>query len=690
MNRLDHEKVTVSHLARSAYLYIRQSSLHQVLEHTESATRQYALRERAIALGWPLEHIVVVDEDQGRSGASSAERAGFQTLVAEVGMGHVGIVLGLEVSRLARNNSDWHRLLEICALTDTLILDEDGVYNPASFNDRLLLGLKGTMSEAELHVLKARLRGGILSKARRGELRLPLPIGLQYHDNGQVVLDPDGQVQQAVRLVFECFRRAGSASATVKAFRKQGLKFPHRVRSGPHKGETIWQDLQHSRVLDMLHHPGYAGAFVFGRRRTHRSVDGKWHIAELPREQWFALLPGAHEGYISWEEYEENQRRLAENKLAYGEDRLRRPAGEGPALLQGLAICGRCGERMGVRYHQRRGGLVPDYVCQHRAIQRGRSPCQLVPGGAVDAAIGGLLVAAVTPKALEVSLAVQAEVTARAEEADRLRRQQVERARYEAELAQRRYMRVDPENRLVADVLEAEWNRKLRVLAETKEEADRQRERDGLQLDQQERDEVMALATSFPRLWSDPRTPDRERKRMMRLLIEDVTLHRADEITLQVRFKGGATRTLSVPLPPKLADLRRTDRQIVEEIDRLLEEHTDEEVCELLNAQGVRSSKGGAFYPRQLAQLRRSHHLADRRTRLRSRGLLTAQELARTLDVCVDTVERWRGLGLIRAERYNDKPQYLYYPLEGPAPVKWKHKTRRSQLTHQTLHGGAS
>ena len=251
-------------------------------------------------------------------------------------------------------------------------------------------------------------------------------------------------------------------------------------------------------------------------------------------------------------------------------------------------------------------------------------------------------------------------------------------------------MRVDPENRLVADVLEAEWNQKLRALSETKEAADRQRERDGLRLGQQERDEVMALVTSFPRLWSDPRTPDRERKRMVRLLLEDVTLQRADEITLHVRFKGGATRTLSVPLPPKLADLRRTGREIVEEIDRLLEEHTDEEVCELLNAQGLRSSEGGAFYPRQLAQLRRSHQLADRRTRLRSRGLLTAQELARTLDVCADTVERWRRLGLIRAERYNDKPQYLYYPLEGQTPVKWKHKTGRSQLTPQTLHGGAS
>ncbi len=689
MNRSEHEKVTAGHLGRLAYLYVRQSSLHQVLEHTESAARQYALRERAVALGWPPEDIVVIDEDQGRSGASATDRAGFQTLVAEVGMGKVGIVLGLEVSRLARNNSDWHRLLEICALTGTLILDEDGVYDPAGFNDRLLLGLKGTMSEAELHVLKARLRGGILSKARRGELKLPLPVGLRYRDDGRVVLEPDLQVREAVRLVFETFRRTGSASATVRAFREQGLAFPHRVWSGPHRGEVIWRELEHSRVLDLLHHPAYAGAFVFGRRRTHRTADGTWHVAELPRERWYVLLPGAHEGYISWDEYELNQRRLGENALTRGEDRFHTPPREGPALLQGIAVCGRCGERMGVRYHQRSGRLVPDYVCRRRTIQRGVSPCQLVPGGAVDAAIGEVLVAMVTPKSLELALAVRAEVAARAEEVERLRRQQVERARYEADLAQRRYLRVDPDNRLVADVLEAEWNAKLRALAEAREGVERHRGADGYRPDEEVRDEILALATDFPRLWGDPRTPDRERKRMVRLLIEDVTLLKGEGIALHVRFGGGATRTLTLPRPKSASELRRTDRAIIGEIDRLLEDYTDGEVAELLNGRGARSYEGRAFDGKLIGQLRSGHGLADRYTRLRARGLLEAEELARSLGVCADTVKRWRRLGLLAAERYDDNPRYLYHAPGGSAPVKWKHKARHPEPVPSKADGGA-
>ncbi len=270
-----HQKVTAAHLRRNAYLYVRQSTLRQVVENAESGKRQYALRQRAVALGWPTERIVVIDSDQGHSGASAADREGFRRLVAEVGMGHAGIVLGLEVSRLARNSTDWHRLLEICALTDTLILDEDGLYDPAAFNDRLLLGLKGTMSEAELHVLRSRLRGGILSKARRGELPMPLPVGLCCDPDGNVVLDPDREVQGAVSHLFATFRRTGSARATVKAFSGEGLSFPRRVRTGPRKGELHWGPLRHYRVLQVLHNPRYAGAFVFGRRRERRLPDGR-------------------------------------------------------------------------------------------------------------------------------------------------------------------------------------------------------------------------------------------------------------------------------------------------------------------------------------------------------------------------------------------------------------------------------
>jgi len=693
MDHLAHQKVTATHLQRLAYLYVRQSSLRQVMENTESGVRQYALRERAVALGWPLERIVVVDGDQGQSAASAVDRAGFQELVAAVGLGQVGIVLGLEVSRLARNNTDWHRLLEICALSGTLILDEDGVYDPAAFNDRLLLGLKGTMSEAELHVLRARLRGGVLNKARRGALKMPLPIGFRYREDDQVILDPDAQIQQAIRLVFQTFRRTGAASATVRAFRAQGLTFPQRVRGGPRRDEVLWRPLQHSTVLDLLHHPRYAGAFVFGRHRTGKTLDGRWHVTALPREQWFALFPGSHDGYITWDEYEENQARLRENAQAHGADRAQCPPREGPALLQGLALCGRCGERLGVHYHQRKGRLVPDYVCQHTTIQQGRGPCQIVPGGVIDAAIGELLVAAVTPQALELALTVQGEVAARAAEADQVRRQQVERARYEADLAQRRFLRVDPDNRLVADVLEAEWNARLRDLAAAQDEVERRRQSDGQAPSAQERVAVQALAADFPRLWRDPRTPDRERKRMARLLIADVTILKEDQITLHVRFAGGATRTLSVPTPLPAPLLRHTDPAVVAEIDQLLDAHTDAAVAERLTAAGRHSYDGKPFHALLVASIRQHHHLPDRFARLRARGLLTVGEMAARLEVCADTVERWREQGLLRAERYNDRGERLYHIPTAPLPAKWTHKKPRETrprrvLGNETAEGG--
>ena len=390
--------VTAHQLNRYACLYVRQSTLQQVLEHGESTARQYRLRERAVALGWTEDHIVVIDQDLGHSGASMADRLGFQRLVAEVGLGRVGLVLGLEVSRLARNSTDWHRLLEICALTNTLILDEDGVYDPATFNDRLLLGLKGTMSEAELYVIRARLQGGILHKARRGALKLHLPVGLCYADDERVVLDPHLEVQTALRALFATFAQLGSASATVRHFRQQQIAFPHRLRSGPHQGELVWGEVQHHDVLRILHHPGSAGASVFGRTRTTKTADGKIHIHDVPREEWQALMYDAHVGYISWDEYERNQAQLAMNSQAYAPHRFSPPR-EGPALLQGLVLCGRCGERMTVRYHQRGGHrIVPDYLCQRAGIAQGQPPCQRIPGAALDRALEQVLLRVVTPR----------------------------------------------------------------------------------------------------------------------------------------------------------------------------------------------------------------------------------------------------------------------------------------------------
>jgi DNA invertase Pin-like site-specific DNA recombinase len=669
MNLDAHQKVKATHLKRNAYLYVRQSTLRQVFENTESTQRQYALRQQAVALGWPHDRIVVIDTDLGQSGAAT-DREGFQKLVTEVSMDRAGIVLGLEVSRLARNSMDWHRLLEICALTDTLILDEDGIYDPAHFNDRLLLGLKGTMSEAELHVLRARLQGGILNKARRGELFVRPPMGFVYTAEGKLILDPDQQIQQTLRMVFETFHRTGSALATVKAFRGQGLLFPRRVIRGPRKGDVLWGPLEHGHVLRILHNPRYAGVFIFGRTRARKTIEGGSVIEQLPREQWHTFLPGAHPGYIGWEEHEANLKRLRGNRQARGHDRRQSPPREGPALLQGLIICGQCGRRMTLRYHSRHGRLCPEYVCQRKGIENAEPICQRIPGQEVDQTVSHLLLELVNPVTLDVALAVQQELQARMEEADHLRKQQVERARYEADLAQRRYLRVDPDNRLVADSLEADWNDKLRALAEAQQEYERRREQDRRIFTEEQRETVLALATDFPRLWRDPNTPDRERKRMIRLLIEDATLLRGEKITLHLRFRGGADHTLVLSKPLCAWELRMTSSEVVTEIDRLLNEHTYGGIAAVLNERGMRSGTDQPFTARYIARIQMRYGLKPRYDRLRDLGMLTLGEIAQALTVHPKTVKMWAVHGLVRRHAYSDKPECLYESPGQDAPRK--------------------
>lgn len=682
------QKITSRHLRRAAYLYVRQSSMRQVFENTESTQRQYALRRRAVALGWPHDQIVVIDSDQGQSGASAGEREGFQDLVAQVGMGHAGLVMGLEVSRLARNSTDWHRLLEICALTDTLILDEDGVYDPSHFNDRLLLGLKGTMSEAELHVLRSRLRGGVLSKARRGELESPLPVGMAYDTEGRVILDPDAQVQASLHHFFRTFRRTGSAMATVKAFRTEGVLFPRRLRKGACRGDLLWAEITHSRALQILHNPRYGGAFFFGRTRQRKRPDGRGCFERLPRDEWVALIPDAHPGYIAWQEFEENQQRLRENSAAQGDDRKRSPAREGRALLQGLVICGRCGDRMTVRYHSRRGRCHPEYACQRRGIEHGEPRCQTIPGAALDEAVGELLVELVTPLALEVALRVDGELEARRQEADELRSKHVERVRYEAELARRRYLKVDPDNRLVADELEREWNDKLRVFTQTQEECEKKQRASSIALDPEQQHQIRALATDFPRLWKDSATSPRDRKRAARLLVEDVTLLRGEAITAHLRLRGGATRTLTLPLPSPAWKLRRTRADVVADVDRLLDQHTHAEIAEILNQRGLRSVEGDLLHRISIWRIERAYELQPRFARLRTAGMLTLTEIASQLGVSTATVKVWRRNGLLCAHRYNDKGECLYEPPAGDAPVKHKRKglihNRRTEAVSHT------
>ena len=545
-----NQKVSASHLKRQAYCYVRQSTLKQVFQNTESTKRQYALRERAVALGWPVVQIVTLDSDLGETAASVADRQGFQKLVTEVSLGRVGLVMGLEVSRLARNNADWARLLEICALTDTLILDEEGIYNPSDFNDRLLLNMKGTFSEVELHVLRSRLRGGALSKARRGELKTRLPTGFVYDHNDKVILDPDKQVQQSIRLFFDIFQRTGSAFATVKAFAKDEVKFPCRLHIGPDKGRLKWQHLTGWRARSILKNPRFAGAYYYGRQRSKRNPDGSTTYFTVPRDEWIVLIEDAHPGYITWQQYEENLNRIRQNAIAFNVLERKTPPREGPCLLQGLAVCGKCGQRMTVRYkYQKKGRVDPAYLCQRNRIERWENSCQYIPGAAIDEAIEKLLLESLTPLSLEMALQVQRELLNRFNQADKLRKKQVERAEYEASLARRRFMQVDPDNRLVADTLEAEWNEKLRQLQDANDYYQKHRRQESATLKKTQEMEVAKLARDFPRVWKNPKTPVREKKRMIRLLIEDVTMIRDQDITLHVRFKGGAAKTLKLPLP---------------------------------------------------------------------------------------------------------------------------------------------
>jgi Recombinase zinc beta ribbon domain/Recombinase len=520
------------------------------------------------------------------------------------------------------------------------------------------------MSEAELYVLRARLQGGILNKARRAALKLHLPVGFCYAEDDRIILDPDRQVQDPIRFLFRTFQRTGSASATVRAFRRDRVPFPRRVRSGPHQGALVRGDLQHHDVLRLLHNPCYAGAFAFGRTRTAKTVDGTTRITSVPREPWPVVVRDAHVGSIAWEAYERHLTQLTANRQAYTPQRLRPPR-EGPALLQGLVLCGRCGERMTVRDHQRRGQrIVPDYLCQRAGIARGEPPCQRVPGRDLDRAMANVLVEVVTPEAVALTLAVQAELVAQAAEAARLRQLQVERAQYEAVLAQRRSRRVDPENRLVAAVLEAEWNAKRRALAEAQEAADRQCHQDQIRLSATERETMLALPPELTRFWHARRTTERERKRVVRLLIEDVTVQKADHILAQLRFKGGATRTLTVPLPPPFMRSRFTPAETLAAVDQLLDTDTEAEVAAQLNARGYRPFTGLPFQALHVSQLRRAHGLKDRLTRLRDAGMRTAAEVAARLGVSELTSWRWYHRGWRTGARDHDRGTCVFVPPE--------------------------
>ena len=675
----DQSKVTAEHLRRDAYLYVRQSSLYQVANNTESSRRQYDLRGRAVALGWPADSVIVIDVDQGQSGASAADRAGFQRLVADVSLGNAGIVLGLECSRLARNNADWHRLLELCSLSGTLICDEDGLYDPRSINDRLLLGLKGTISEAELHFIRARLQGGLLAKAARGELRMRLPVGLAYDQLENVTLDPDASVRAAIEYLFQAFERTGSAHAVVKQFAAEQLRFPGRhAPGGPHGGETYWKPLRHDLVLFTLHNPRYAGAYFYGRRKQFTDIDGHARTVLKPQDQWTVLIRDAHPGYITFEQYERNLATLQANAAARGEQRRAGPAREGPALLQGLVVCGKCGKRMVVNYHTRcTGEPVPNYHCRREGIATGTPPCQTIHGAGVDAAVAKLVLEQLTPLAIETALAVSTELAQRAADADRIRQMSVQRAEHTADAARRRYLAVDPTNRLVADQLEADWNHKLRELADAKDEYERATQAGNRPLTAQQQARIRALATDLPALWADPATPMRERKRLIRLLVTDVTLHKTgDQLTAHVRLSGGQQHTLQVPRPLRAWEAHTTPPTTITLIDQLLNDHTYDQTVEILNSKGLTGGWGKPFTVVSLTQLCKLRGIPSHHQRLRAAGMLTLDEIAAQLNVTTGTVKRWQHRGQITGRRIDGRRAHLYHPGQNRPPDRRRRPNR--------------
>ena len=617
-------KIKPGHLRRTACVYLRQSSQTQVEFNRESTARQYALVARATELGWAREQIAVIDEDLGVSGAGFAARSGFTRLTAEVALGQVGIVLGLEVSRLARNNADWYRLLDLCGLADTLIGDADGIYHPGLFNDRLLLGLKGTMSEAELHVLRARLDGGIRNKAARGELRRGLPVGFVWGDaDGEVRFHPDEAVTAAIGAVFDRFAELGSARRVWLWFRSEGLSFPLQS----HHGAAIrWVTPSYTGIHHVLTNPVYAGAYAYGKSRRERFVDEngrlKQRMRRLPRAEWSVLIPDHHPGFIEWQTYEANQVRLAANTRPLAH-RAGSAVREGGALLQGLATCGHCGRRLRTHYRGRR--VSPGYHCAGKDVVNGRGVyCLNVGGVQIDQAVTQAFLKALQPAGLAAALAAAERLEADREGALAQWRLAVERAQYEAARAERRYRAVEPDNRLVARGLEAEWELRLRELDHAKAELARRQHQRPQVLDPAARHALLRLGTDIERVWSAPTTAPRDRKELLRTLLEDVTIavHRDEyRARLTLRWRGGALTEIDVDLPRSRPATVRTDEATVALVRRLAVHYSDAVIAGILNRQGRASAHGHRFAANIVGNLRRHWKIPM----LRSPGQLPAR-----------------------------------------------------------------
>lgn len=637
-------KISTDHRSRTAVVYVRQSSVMQVREHAESTARQYGLSGVAVELGWMAEQVVIVDADLGVSGRFGSERDGFRELISRVCLGEVGAIFGLEVSRLARSSAEFARLLELARLTDTLLIDGDGVYDLGDVNDRLLLGLKGSMSEAELHLLAGRLHGAKLAAAHRGELRAQLPVGFVYDLDGQVVIDPDEQVRTAVEHLFAEFARTGSAFDVVKAFAETGRLFPQRAYGGAWAGQLKWGKLGHHRVLQALKNPAYAGAYTYGRSYDKRRVqpDGTVRSArrKRTRDEWTVLIPDHHEGYISWQQFLDNEAKLAANQTNAGA----RPPREGNALCQGIVYCGACGARMGTRYGKRHYVF---YVCSSARDHAKSEECRSVAVSTVDDVVGRLLLDAVTPEQITAALAVADEVTDRHVRSHRAAELAVELARYEADRAERTFSQVDPENRLVARSLESRWEAKLAALAEAEAALETAR---AAKPPLPPRSTLEALAADLPRLWDDPDTSPRDRKRLLRTLIADVTLLSTEDprqVRIGVRWHTGATNEITI----NRKGPGRTPATALEIIRRYGATRTSEQLAEQLNVAGLTTGKGRPWNTEAIARVRDTYSIHAARTVAVREGEVSIAQAATKLGVSAHAVGNWIRKGWLPARR---------------------------------------
>ena len=649
-------KITSDHLRRRAVVYVRQSSTTQVEHNRESTARQYQLAERAVALGWTRDQVKVFDEDLGVSGSGLAERAGFARMTAEVALGEVGIVLGLEVSRLARNNADWYRLLDLCGVTHTLIGDADGIYHPGLFNDRLVLGLKGTMSEAELHVLRARLLGGIRNKAARGELHRGLPVGLVRGEaDGEVLLHPDESVTAAIRAVFERFAEMGSARRVWLWFRSQGLRFPLQSNT---LEDVRWVTPTYTKIHQVLTNPFYAGVYVYGRTQQSCYIDDSGHLRKRtklrPRSEWPVFIRDHHRGFIDWETFEANQNRLAHNTRP----RPHHSGGavrEGAALLQGIAVCGHCGRRLAVHYSGRYS--APGYHCAGKNIVNGRGEyCLNVGGVQIDAAVAAAFQAALVPAGLAASLQAIEQLEADHETTLAQFRRELERARYGAQRAERRYRAVDPDNRLVARGLEAEWESALRELKAAEAELANREHSRPRRLSGEERDSILSLGQDLKGVWSAPSTNDRDRKELLRALLEEVTLSVEREKSnahLMLRWRGGLLSELDVPLPRSHPAPIRTAEDTIDLLHRLAAHYSDAVIAGILNRQGRKTATGLSFTANRVSSLRTHWSIPCfvPSQQANDAQCVTVDRAAQALGVAPSTLHRWLNDGFIAGEQ---------------------------------------